>query len=94
MNVTNFTPASSFNSFCRRLTVELTESSTLEDPALAETVVRELDALGLKIALDDFGTGYASISYVRRFAFDTLKLDRSFVAGMIDSEEDAADDIF
>jgi EAL domain-containing protein (putative c-di-GMP-specific phosphodiesterase class I) len=62
-----------------RLTVELTESSTLEDPALAETVVRELDALGLKIALDDFGTGYSSLSRLRELPVTTLKIDRSFM---------------
>jgi EAL domain-containing protein (putative c-di-GMP-specific phosphodiesterase class I) len=62
-----------------RLTVELTESSTLEDPALAETVVRELDALGLNIALDDFGTGYSSLSRLRELPVSTLKIDRSFL---------------
>jgi EAL domain-containing protein (putative c-di-GMP-specific phosphodiesterase class I)/PAS domain-containing protein len=62
-----------------RLTVELTESSTLEDPALAETVVRELDALGLKIALDDFGTGYSSLSRLRELPVTALKIDRSFM---------------
>ena len=62
-----------------RLTVELTESSTLEDPALAEAVVRELDALGLRIALDDFGTGYSSLSRLRELPVSTLKIDRSFM---------------
>jgi EAL domain-containing protein (putative c-di-GMP-specific phosphodiesterase class I) len=62
-----------------RLTVELTESSTLEDPALAEEVVRGLDGLGLRIALDDFGTGYSSLSRLRELPVSALKIDRSFL---------------
>jgi EAL domain-containing protein (putative c-di-GMP-specific phosphodiesterase class I)/PAS domain-containing protein len=73
-----------------RLTVELTESSTLEDPALAETVVRELHALGLRIALDDFGTGYSSLSRLREMPVSTLKIDRSFMREVPDRPEAAA----
>jgi EAL domain-containing protein (putative c-di-GMP-specific phosphodiesterase class I) len=73
-----------------RLTVELTESSTLEDPALAETVVRELDALGLKIALDDFGTGYSSLSRLRELPVTALKIDRSFMRDVPECPEAAA----
>jgi EAL domain-containing protein (putative c-di-GMP-specific phosphodiesterase class I)/PAS domain-containing protein len=73
-----------------RLTVELTESSTLEDPALAESVVRELDALGLRIALDDFGTGYSSLSRLRELPVSTLKIDRSFMRDVPERPEAAA----
>ena len=73
-----------------RLTVELTESSTLEDPALAESVVRELDALGLGIALDDFGTGYSSLSRLRELPVSTLKIDRSFLRDVPERPEAAA----
>ena len=73
-----------------RLTVELTESSTLEDPALAESVVRELDALGLRIALDDFGTGYSSLSRLRELPVSTLKIDRSFLRDVPERPEAAA----
>ena len=62
-----------------RLTVELTESSTLEDPAQAEALVRELDALGLRIALDDFGTGYSSLSRLGELPVSILKIDRAFL---------------
>ena len=62
-----------------RLTVELTESSTLEDPALAEALVRDLHGLGLRIALDDFGTGYSSLSRLRELPVSTLKIDRAFM---------------
>ena len=73
-----------------RLTVELTESSTLEDPALAEEVVRGLDALGLRIALDDFGTGYSSLSRLRELPVSTLKIDRSFLRDVPERPEAAA----
>jgi len=73
-----------------RLTVELTESSTLEDPALAETVARELDALGLKIALDDFGTGYSSLSRLRELPVTALKIDRSFMRDVPECPDAAA----
>jgi EAL domain-containing protein (putative c-di-GMP-specific phosphodiesterase class I) len=73
-----------------QLTVELTESSTLEDPALAEEVVRGLDALGLRIALDDFGTGYSSLSRLRELPVSTLKIDRSFLRDVPERPEAAA----
>jgi EAL domain-containing protein (putative c-di-GMP-specific phosphodiesterase class I)/PAS domain-containing protein len=72
------------------LTVELTESSTLEDPALAEEVVRGLDALGLRIALDDFGTGYSSLSRLRELPVATLKIDRSFMRDVPERAEASA----
>jgi EAL domain-containing protein (putative c-di-GMP-specific phosphodiesterase class I)/PAS domain-containing protein len=72
------------------LTVELTESSTLEDPALAEEVVRGLDALGLRIALDDFGTGYSSLSRLREMPVAILKIDRAFMRDVPERAEAAA----
>jgi EAL domain-containing protein (putative c-di-GMP-specific phosphodiesterase class I)/PAS domain-containing protein len=73
-----------------RLTVELTESSTLEDPARAEALVRELDALGLRIALDDFGTGHWSLSRLRELPVATLKIDRAFLRDVPDRPDAAA----
>jgi len=73
-----------------RLTVELTESSTLEDPALAETLVRELHTLGLRIALDDFGTGYSSLSRLGELPVSILKIDRAFLRGVPERPEAAA----
>jgi EAL domain-containing protein (putative c-di-GMP-specific phosphodiesterase class I) len=65
-----------------RLVLEITESAAIgnEDSALAH--MRELKALGIQLALDDFGTGYASLAYLHRYPFDTLKLDQTFVAGL------------
>jgi EAL domain-containing protein (putative c-di-GMP-specific phosphodiesterase class I)/PAS domain-containing protein len=73
-----------------RLIVELTESSTLEDPALAEALVRELHALGLRIALDDFGTGYSSLSRLGELPVSTLKIDRAFLRDVPERPEAAA----
>jgi EAL domain-containing protein (putative c-di-GMP-specific phosphodiesterase class I) len=73
-----------------RLTVELTESSTIEDPALAEGLVRELHALGLRIALDDFGTGYSSLSRLGELPVATLKIDRAFLRDVPERPEASA----
>jgi EAL domain-containing protein (putative c-di-GMP-specific phosphodiesterase class I) len=73
-----------------RLTVELTETSTIEDPALAEGLVRELHALGLQIALDDFGTGYSSLSRLAELPVAVLKIDRAFLRDVPERPEAAA----
>jgi len=72
-----------------RLEIELTESVLLGNVDSAEAAMLRLKALGVRIALDDFGTGYSSLLYLRRFPFDKLKIDRSFVHS-IEKAADAA----
>jgi diguanylate cyclase (GGDEF)-like protein len=62
-----------------RLQIEITESVLLEDSDTAKGALAKLRQAGVRVALDDFGTGYSSINYLRRYAVDKLKIDRSFV---------------
>ncbi|SFV16510.1 PAS domain S-box-containing protein/diguanylate cyclase (GGDEF) domain-containing protein [Methylobacterium sp. 174MFSha1.1] len=68
-----------------RLEIEITES-LLIDGGEAVDLLPALRRLGARIALDDFGTGYSSLSYLRRFPFDTIKIDRSFIADIADPD--------
>ncbi|MGY1821865.1 putative bifunctional diguanylate cyclase/phosphodiesterase [Geodermatophilus sp. SYSU D00079] len=68
------------------LVLELTESVLVRDPAVAAERLHQLRSLGVKVALDDFGTGYSSLSHLRQFAVDILKIDRSFVSTIDDTE--------
>jgi diguanylate cyclase (GGDEF)-like protein len=72
-----------------RLELELTEGVVVGDADAAEAAMMELRALGVHLALDDFGTGYSSLIYLRRFAFDKIKIDRSFLESMEATGESA-----
>lgn len=73
-----------------RLELEVTESAALSDVRRVGAVTDALRALGVSVALDDFGTGYASLAYLRRLPVDTLKIDQSFVRGMVTDAGDRA----
>jgi EAL domain-containing protein (putative c-di-GMP-specific phosphodiesterase class I) len=66
------------------LMLEITESSMLDLDTVGDPL-QELKAIGVNLALDDFGTGYSSLSYLGRFPVDTIKIDKSFVDGLVDS---------
>ncbi|WP_308516195.1 putative bifunctional diguanylate cyclase/phosphodiesterase [Sphingomonas flavescens] len=71
-----------------RLTLELTESCIVQDPGRATRVFEALKSLETTVAMDDFGTGYSSLAYLQRLPIDVLKIDKSFVSGMM-SDPDA-----
>jgi diguanylate cyclase (GGDEF)-like protein len=62
-----------------RLELEITESALLQDDAATIAILHQLRALGIRVSMDDFGIGYSSLSYLRKFPFDKIKIDRSFV---------------
>lgn len=74
----------------RRLELELTESTIAQDTEQALQILRAFQAVGIGIGIDDFGTGYSSLSQLKRFPIRTLKIDRSFVAGLPFEHDDVA----
>ena len=72
------------------LELELTESILLEYAAEVLATVATWKAAGIQLAIDDFGTGYSSLAYLKRFQVDKLKIDRSFIAGMAEHDQDRA----
>jgi diguanylate cyclase len=74
----------------RRITLEVTESILMTDPARAMEVLGELRGLGVSVALDDFGTGWSSLTHLQRMPVDEIKIDRSFVAAMATDTSSAA----
>ncbi|WP_031295305.1 putative bifunctional diguanylate cyclase/phosphodiesterase [Sphingobium ummariense] len=74
----------------RRLELEVTESTFLEDDRRTHLILGELRRVGLRLALDDFGTGYSSLGSLRTHEFDTIKVDQSFMRGVGESSRDRA----
>jgi diguanylate cyclase (GGDEF)-like protein len=76
--VTNLSPS--------RLEIEITESTLLQDTTRTRHQLDQLERMGVKISLDDFGTAYSSLSYLHSFPFHKVKIDQSFIRGLVDDE--------
>jgi diguanylate cyclase (GGDEF)-like protein/PAS domain S-box-containing protein len=74
----------------RYLTLEITESVLMENPAAATETMARLAEMGVQLAIDDFGTGYSSLASLKRFPIHSLKIDRSFVSDLTQDADDAA----
>jgi diguanylate cyclase (GGDEF)-like protein len=73
-----------------RLEIEITESLFLESSDSVREILHGLKQIGVRIALDDFGTGFSSLSYLRKFPFDKIKIDRSFIIELLSEQEASA----
>jgi EAL domain-containing protein (putative c-di-GMP-specific phosphodiesterase class I) len=71
------------------LVLEITESTILQEPVRVLQAVTGLAGMGIRLMIDDFGTGYSSLAYLRRLPVSALKIDKSFVMGMLREENDA-----
>ena len=71
------------------LELEITEGLLMDDLPESKATFRELNAMGMRFSLDDFGTGYSSLNYLKRFPVRSLKIDRSFIQGVVDIPDDA-----
>jgi diguanylate cyclase (GGDEF)-like protein len=70
--------------------LEITESLFMRDPEEIGAILKELASLGMHVTIDDFGTGYSSLNYIKRFAVDCIKIDRSFVKDIAANSQDVA----
>ncbi len=71
----------------RRLELEITESVLLEENPQSNSLIREFQRIGLKLSIDDFGTGYSSLTYLKKYRFDKIKIDTTFIADVTKSRE-------
>ncbi len=72
-----------------QICLELTEGAIMDDVAHSEQMMRKFKEIGVSLSLDDFGTGYSSLSYLKRFPFDKVKIDQSFVRDIQSADQDA-----
>lgn len=72
------------------LTLEVTESTAMQDPYVSQVILEKINDMGVKISIDDFGTGYSSLLYLKRLPATELKIDRGFVRDLAPHTEDAA----
>jgi len=69
--------------------IELTEGILLEETSDSANSMKMIEDMGIKLLIDDFGTGYASLSYLQRYNFESIKIDRSYISGVLSDEQDA-----
>ena len=69
--------------------LELTEGVILEETSDSAEMMKQIEDMGIKLLIDDFGTGYASLSYLQRYNFDSIKIDRSYISSVLKSEQNA-----
>jgi EAL domain-containing protein (putative c-di-GMP-specific phosphodiesterase class I) len=74
----------------KRLELEITETVMLQDTEATLAMLRQIKDLGVAISMDDFGTGYSSLSYLRKFPFDKIKIDQSFIREISQESESMA----
>lgn len=74
----------------KHLELEITENAAVQDLNTSIRVLHELKQLGIRISVDDFGTGHSTLNYLRTFPIDALKIDRSFISGVENNDQDAA----
>ena len=72
----------------RQLTIEITESSLMRDIGLSARILSNIQGKGVNISIDDFGTGYSSLAYFKQLPVDEIKIDRSFITNILDSDFD------
>ncbi|WP_324172874.1 sensor domain-containing protein [Sulfurimonas sp.] len=75
--------------YYHNLELEVTESEIMKNPDKSIEVLKTLDKMGISIAIDDFGTGYSSLAYLTKLPIKKLKIDKSFIDGIIDNQEDS-----
>ncbi len=80
---------SSHNLGASVLTIEITETSIIQDPDMAHQILSRLKELGADISIDDFGTGYSSLAHLKKLPVSELKIDKSFVMDMMENDDDA-----